>query len=232
MEKKRRARINKCLVELKSLILETMQKDTSTPGYNKLEKADILELTVKYLRDVRNKRDSSHEKTRNTKMYQSGYSACAKEVAQFMYSFDGVDQGMRARVLNHVISSLDRLHNSTDVGGATEEKQTSPPEDPVVTPVSSRESSPIMFGTPTSTPNKTATTITSTDLQSSPGLFSPVGGASRPTLYLPTTVPYQLHNHSNYQAAPGVPMKFNYPELMQPVAFSHQYVDQSMWRPW
>uniref|UniRef100_A0A8K9XZF1 Hes family bHLH transcription factor 3 n=1 Tax=Oncorhynchus mykiss TaxID=8022 RepID=A0A8K9XZF1_ONCMY len=49
MEKKRRARINKCLDQLKSL-LENYY--TSNIRKRKLEKADILELTVKHLRNL------------------------------------------------------------------------------------------------------------------------------------------------------------------------------------
>ena len=50
MEKKRRARINHCLNQLKSLILEA---DNERSRHSKLEKADILEMTVKYLQTLR-----------------------------------------------------------------------------------------------------------------------------------------------------------------------------------
>uniref|UniRef100_UPI00358F0639 uncharacterized protein n=1 Tax=Myxine glutinosa TaxID=7769 RepID=UPI00358F0639 len=50
VEKKRRDRINELLNQLKSIILETT-KHESLP-HSRLEKADILELTVKYLQDV------------------------------------------------------------------------------------------------------------------------------------------------------------------------------------
>lgn len=50
MEKKRRARINHCLNQLKSLILET---DSERSRHSKLEKADILEMTVRYLQTLR-----------------------------------------------------------------------------------------------------------------------------------------------------------------------------------
>ena len=44
MEKRRRARINNCLNELKTLILDATKKDPAR--HSKLEKADILEKTV------------------------------------------------------------------------------------------------------------------------------------------------------------------------------------------
>lgn len=48
MEKRRRTRINNCLVELKTLVLKALKKDGEQ--FSKLEKVDILEMTVKYLR--------------------------------------------------------------------------------------------------------------------------------------------------------------------------------------
>uniref|UniRef100_A0AAY4DAH5 BHLH domain-containing protein n=1 Tax=Denticeps clupeoides TaxID=299321 RepID=A0AAY4DAH5_9TELE len=50
MEKRRRARINDSLGRLKALILPLVGKDTSR--YSKLEKADILEMTVRFLKEI------------------------------------------------------------------------------------------------------------------------------------------------------------------------------------
>ncbi|XP_070614335.1 transcription factor HES-2 [Erythrolamprus reginae] len=50
MEKRRRARINCSLGQLKTLILPLVGKDNSC--YSKLEKADILEMTVQFLKDL------------------------------------------------------------------------------------------------------------------------------------------------------------------------------------
>lgn len=77
MEKRRRARINESLGQLKTLILDALKKDVSAGGsgrgvrgqtalpgrseprlfpqssrHSKLEKADILEMTVKHLRSL------------------------------------------------------------------------------------------------------------------------------------------------------------------------------------
>uniref|UniRef100_A0A8D2QH38 BHLH domain-containing protein n=1 Tax=Zonotrichia albicollis TaxID=44394 RepID=A0A8D2QH38_ZONAL len=48
--KRRRARINESLGQLKTLILDALKKDSSR--HSKLEKADILEMTVKHLRSL------------------------------------------------------------------------------------------------------------------------------------------------------------------------------------
>ncbi|KAM9343843.1 transcription factor HES-2-like [Pholidichthys leucotaenia] len=50
LEKRRRARINDSLNHLKSLILPLVGRDNAR--YSKLEKADILEMTVRFLRDL------------------------------------------------------------------------------------------------------------------------------------------------------------------------------------
>lgn len=59
MEKRRRARINQSLAILKALILEatkatnTKSGDAHQPKHTKLEKADILELTVRHFQKHR-----------------------------------------------------------------------------------------------------------------------------------------------------------------------------------
>uniref|UniRef100_A0A8B9T144 Hes family bHLH transcription factor 2 n=1 Tax=Anas platyrhynchos TaxID=8839 RepID=A0A8B9T144_ANAPL len=50
LEKRRRARINESLNQLKALILPLVGKDSSR--CSKLEKADILEMTVQFLKEV------------------------------------------------------------------------------------------------------------------------------------------------------------------------------------
>lgn len=59
MEKRRRARINQSLAILKALILEATKAnnsktgDVQQPKHTKLEKADILELTVRHFQKHR-----------------------------------------------------------------------------------------------------------------------------------------------------------------------------------
>ena len=51
LERKRRARINSCLEELKDLMVAALQ--TEGESITKLEKADVLELTVRHLRKLK-----------------------------------------------------------------------------------------------------------------------------------------------------------------------------------
>ncbi|XP_017299074.1 transcription factor HES-1-A-like [Diaphorina citri] len=54
MLKKRRARINQSLEELKQLILDANKEDINSIRASKLEKADILEMTVSHLHNLHN----------------------------------------------------------------------------------------------------------------------------------------------------------------------------------
>merc|ERR1712086_754336 len=51
LERKGRARINKCLDEIKDLMVYALQSEGES--VNKLEKADVLELTVNHLRKLK-----------------------------------------------------------------------------------------------------------------------------------------------------------------------------------
>ena len=51
LERKRRARINKCLDELKDLMVYALQSEGES--ITKLEKADVLELTVNHMRKLK-----------------------------------------------------------------------------------------------------------------------------------------------------------------------------------
>merc|ERR1711881_594277 len=51
LERKRRARINKCLDNLKDIMVNTLQSEGES--ITKLEKADVLELTVRHLQKLK-----------------------------------------------------------------------------------------------------------------------------------------------------------------------------------
>ncbi|XP_050080696.1 transcription factor HES-4-B-like [Anopheles maculipalpis] len=106
MEKKRRARINNYLNDLKSLLLDAMKKDPVR--HSKLEKADILDLTVKHLQDIERRRlnvamavdPSVPEK------FANGYRECIDEIGKYFDTLGSVDEGLKARVRKHLESCL------------------------------------------------------------------------------------------------------------------------------
>ncbi|XP_034551297.1 transcription factor HES-2-like [Notolabrus celidotus] len=74
MEKRRRARINDSLDHLKNLILPLTGRDKTR--YSKLEKADILEMTVRFLSDI--------PPVNNKDNYRDGYKACIQRVSALL----------------------------------------------------------------------------------------------------------------------------------------------------
>lgn len=113
MEKKRRARINNCLTQLKTLVLQAMRKDTNQ--YSKLEKADILEMTVKHLRQLQRQQVSQAmtcDPTVVTK-YKAGFNECANEVIRYLGSVQGVEDGTRNRLMNHLGNLVSQLNQQT-----------------------------------------------------------------------------------------------------------------------
>ncbi|KAK7601009.1 hypothetical protein V9T40_008450 [Parthenolecanium corni] len=76
MEKRRRARINQSLALLKTLILDSTKNDNTR--HSKLEKADILELTVRYLQRQKILNSDVLDK------YKAGFQECTREVTRFL----------------------------------------------------------------------------------------------------------------------------------------------------
>ncbi|XP_068189405.1 hairy-related 9 isoform X2 [Antennarius striatus] len=108
MEKRRRARINESLGQLKTLILDALKKDSSR--HSKLEKADILEMTVKHLRNLQRVQMSalSADATVLSK-YRAGFNECMNEVTRFLSTSEGVNTEVRSRLLNHLSSCMGQM---------------------------------------------------------------------------------------------------------------------------
>merc|ERR1712058_51455 len=88
IERKRRARINSCLDELKDLMVFALQ--TEGESISKLEKADVLELTVKHLRKLKRQQMLAVNPGLDMDRYRAGYTTCATEVSRCL-AVSGVD---------------------------------------------------------------------------------------------------------------------------------------------
>merc|ERR1712016_112472 len=82
IERKRRARINSCLDELKDLMVFALQAEGES--ISKLEKADVLELTVNHLRKLKRQQMLSLNPAMDVDKFHAGYSACAAEVGRVL----------------------------------------------------------------------------------------------------------------------------------------------------
>ncbi|XP_066493502.1 transcription factor HES-1-like [Tiliqua scincoides] len=80
VEKLRRDRINSSIEQLKQLLEKEFQRHQPN---SKLEKADVLEMTVSYLKYSQSKSVVSSSAS-ITQEYSKGYSSCLKETLQFL----------------------------------------------------------------------------------------------------------------------------------------------------
>lgn len=111
LERKRRARINKCLDELKDLMMHALQ--TEGENISKLEKADVLELTVKHLRKLKaaNSLGVTPMVTYAQK-FTGGYSSCAAEVGRFLQApGSGMNQSVSEALLSRLSTSVRTLES-------------------------------------------------------------------------------------------------------------------------
>lgn len=108
MEKKRRDRINSCLDELSSLLAEGEAEKTA-----RLEKADILELTVKYWQGVRGEHGEDMEAlpvAPEESSYLTGYKQCIHVVDDLLRTCQETGtEGLRQGLLQHLSSCVQEL---------------------------------------------------------------------------------------------------------------------------
>jgi hypothetical protein len=113
IEKKRRDRINDSLSDLKRLVPSALEKSSST----KLEKAEILQMTVEYLRTLQSSggggiRDYPDHHRVAMDYHAIGFRDCTAEVSRYLITVEGLDaqDPLRLRLLAH-------LHTYTPRGG-------------------------------------------------------------------------------------------------------------------
>ncbi|XP_022917687.1 transcription factor HES-1 [Onthophagus taurus] len=111
MEKRRRARINQCLNEIKSLILEALKKDPAR--HSKLEKADILEMAVKHLQNVQRQQLAMAMANDPTvlRKFKTGFNECAREVGQYIGQVDEQKTGLKDRVQTHLTKCINSIEH-------------------------------------------------------------------------------------------------------------------------
>merc|ERR1711881_522568 len=109
LERKRRARINACLDELKDLMVFALQ--TEGESISKLEKADVLELTVKHLRKLKRQQMLAVNPSLDMDRFRAGYTQCATEVSRCLAS-TGVEVTIGSRLMGHLGNKLNTIENN------------------------------------------------------------------------------------------------------------------------
>lgn len=120
LERKRRARINRCLDELKDLMVTALQAEGENVA--KLEKADILELTVRHLHTLRAaRRLTLTPENSYADRFREGFTQCAQEVSSFLSTpvAAAVHPAAGAQLMRHLGGCLRRLEGTSSASLGT-----------------------------------------------------------------------------------------------------------------
>ncbi|KAL7730710.1 hypothetical protein ACLKA6_003480 [Drosophila palustris] len=112
LERKRRARINKCLDELKDLMVATLESEGE--HVTRLEKADILELTVTHLQKMKQQRqhkraNGGSETLTPAEGFRSGYIHAVNEVSRSLSQLPGMNVSLGTQLMTHLGQRLNQL---------------------------------------------------------------------------------------------------------------------------
>ena len=136
LERKRRARINRCLDELKELMVTALQSEGE--NVSKLEKADILELTVRHLHKLRRQQRLAHANpVIHEDRFRAGFTHAANEVSRVLASIPGVDITLGTKLMTHLGQSLNSMDKSKPLSIQTQQPIFSTPP---ISPTSSLSS--------------------------------------------------------------------------------------------
>ncbi|KAM9317329.1 transcription cofactor HES-6-like [Gastrophryne carolinensis] len=101
VEKRRRARINESLHELRGILADDEFQ-------SKMENAEVLELTVKRVQRILQNRSAEADRLQReaSERFAAGYIQCMHEVHTFVSSCPGIDASLAAELLNHLLESM------------------------------------------------------------------------------------------------------------------------------
>lgn len=104
LERKRRARMNRCVEDLKDLLVGVCSPEGEP--ITKLEKADVLELAVNHLKSLQKHNGlAASALQRNKESFSSGFRHCANEVNKFINDIPGIDISISQRLFHHLSNS-------------------------------------------------------------------------------------------------------------------------------
>ncbi|XP_011191362.1 enhancer of split mbeta protein [Zeugodacus cucurbitae] len=117
LERKRRARINKCLDELKDIMVECLTQEGE--HITRLEKADILELTVEHMKKLRAQKQlrlgsnsvgaGADAKLSIAESFRAGYVHAANEVSKTLAALPGVNVDLGTQLMSQLGHRLNYL---------------------------------------------------------------------------------------------------------------------------
>ncbi|NP_001403659.1 transcription factor HES-1 isoform 2 [Mus musculus] len=111
---------------------KTASEHRKSSRHSKLEKADILEMTVKHLRNLQRAQMTAALSTDPSVLgkYRAGFSECMNEVTRFLSTCEGVNTEVRTRLLGHLANCMTQINAMTYPGQAHPALQAPPPPPP------------------------------------------------------------------------------------------------------
>lgn len=123
--------------ELKDLMAGALAAEHGEAGMAKLEKADVLELTVRHLHKLRRERRLAANPVVASDRFRAGFTQCAREVSVALAATPGVDVTLGTRLMTHLGHALNGLDAPTATPAspsattALPVRSYSPPDSPV-----------------------------------------------------------------------------------------------------
>ncbi|KAL3855720.1 hypothetical protein ACJMK2_014925 [Sinanodonta woodiana] len=111
IEKKRRDRINHSLEGLKCILLENSRKMNSP--ISRLDKADILVMTVEYIHQLHKQVNTSTTERDDTiaREYKSRYEECTRETIRYFNSTNGRKHNINSSLVIHLSSCVNQINS-------------------------------------------------------------------------------------------------------------------------
>lgn len=216
LERKRRARINRCLDELKELMVVALQNEGE--NVSKLEKADILELTVRHLHKLRRQHRLSGNPVTEMDRFRAGYTRCASEVSRCLAATPGLDVTLGANLMTHLGHRLNSIQPSSS--GPAVAAQPSP-----------SSSAPLTLNTDTSSSSSSsASSSASSSCSTPPPPPSPSGSTASSSYPMPLTPNSMVGAGDTAVTGVGLLRVVDNTSLKTATAGHHHR--QSVWRPW
>lgn len=131
LERKRRARINRCLDELKELMVTALQSEGE--NVSKLEKADILELTVRHLHNLKRQHQLVITPEQSyPDRFRAGFTQCAQEVSQYLSApLENANPAAGRKLVQHLGACIRQLDSmSQRVVATVQQRSYTPPQSP------------------------------------------------------------------------------------------------------
>ncbi|ESO84732.1 hypothetical protein LOTGIDRAFT_168396 [Lottia gigantea] len=109
-EKKRRNRINEYLNQIKSLLTEDQNVKTDL-GENKMEKVEILESAVEFIKKTKYSPDVKDTRENQT-IFKTGFSRCVQEMMCFLNGVTEISDNVKYHLVQHVTRNIQPTQNN------------------------------------------------------------------------------------------------------------------------